>query len=332
MSDVSGESAMSRHEFTIAYTGSGREDDHSIDVQALAPALLAFGRLLREANATINGKKSTAKVLVVSDFEHKCFSINFELIVSFYERIKALLSTDTAHSAKDILEWVGIIGTPTVGGTVSFIKFLQWRRGRKISQVTPLTDADKTGIVEVRIEGDGNSLHVHNNVYRLAENPRALRAARDAFLPLGRDGFDGVQLQDSDGIVQELHDEEIKDIVSSRNVGIEEAKETEPEIETTPAWLSVYSPVFDPSAPSWRFQLGRDIIYADISETNIAQAAIARGGVMVDEAYLVTLEITTETDAQGNKKSPTYRVIDVTKFVPAGPSLRQGSLFEDRPS
>jgi hypothetical protein len=331
MSDAD-ESAMSRHEFTVAYTGRAREGDHSIDVRTLAPALLAFGRLLREANATINGKKSTAKVLVVSDFEHKCFSINFELIVSFYERIKLLLGTDAAHSSKDILEWVGIICGPTVGGTLSFLKFLQWRRGRKISQVTPLTDSDKTGIVEVRIEGDGNSVHVHNNVYKLAENPKALRAARDAFLPMGHDGFDGIQLQDSDGAVQELHDEEIKDIVASCNIGIEESKETEPEVEVTPAWLSVYSPVYDPKAPSWRFRLGRDVIYADISETDIAQQALQRGGVMVDEAYLVTLEITTEIDMEGNKKSPVYKVLDVTKFVPAGPSLRQDSLFEDKPS
>lgn len=331
MSDADG-SAMSRHEFTIAYTGIGRESDHSIDVQALAPALLAFGRLLREANTTINGKRSTAKVLVVSDFEHKCFSINFELLVSLYEQIRALISTDSAHSAKDILEWVGIISGSTVGTTLSFFKFLQWRRGRKISQVIPLTDVDKTGIVEVHVAGDSNSVQIHNHVYKLSENPTVLRAARDAFLPLGRDGFDGIQLRDDSGIVQELHDDEIKNIVASCNVGIDETKETEPEIETTPAWLSVYSPIYDPKAPSWRFRLGRDVIYADISATSIAQQALDRGGVLVDDAYQVILEMTTEIDAQGNKKAPVYKVLEVTKFVPAGPVLRQGTLFEDKPS
>jgi hypothetical protein len=50
------EPAMSRQEFSVAYLGDHRHDDHSIDVQVLAPALLAFGRLLREANNEFNGK------------------------------------------------------------------------------------------------------------------------------------------------------------------------------------------------------------------------------------------------------------------------------------
>lgn len=52
---------MTRHEFSIAYAGDGRKDDHSISVDALAPALLAFGKLMREANAEINGKKARAR-------------------------------------------------------------------------------------------------------------------------------------------------------------------------------------------------------------------------------------------------------------------------------
>ena len=76
-------SEMSRKEFSVAYSGIGRSDDHSIDVETLAPALLAFGKLIREANRQTNGTSTTAKVLVVSDFEHKCFNINFEVVLTF---------------------------------------------------------------------------------------------------------------------------------------------------------------------------------------------------------------------------------------------------------
>jgi hypothetical protein len=74
---------VSKHEFSIAYDGEAPAagGDHSIDVQTLAPALLAFGKLIREANTEFNGERSTAKVRVVSDFEHRCFSINFEVAV-----------------------------------------------------------------------------------------------------------------------------------------------------------------------------------------------------------------------------------------------------------
>ncbi len=43
------EQLMSRQEFSIAYSGSGRSSDHTMDVEVLAPALMALGRLIREA-------------------------------------------------------------------------------------------------------------------------------------------------------------------------------------------------------------------------------------------------------------------------------------------
>jgi hypothetical protein len=270
-------------------------------------------------------------VLVVSDFEHKCFNINFEVVLGLYEQVKTLLGSEQAKSAKEVLEWLGLLGLPVGDHILPFLSFLKWRNGRKIAEVTPLTDADKTGIVQVRIEGDGNSVQVHNHVYHLAENPKALRATRDAFLPLGHDGFDNLKLRQADEVVREIDAEEVDAIVKSCSIGIEEAKETmEPEIEVTPAWLSVYSPVYDLSAPSWRFRLGKDIIYADITATSIAPQAIARGSAGVDDAYQVKLEITTEFDAQGARKEPKYKILEVIRFVEAEPSSpRQSSLFRD---
>ena len=322
------DSTVSRHEFSIAYTGKTREGEHSIDVQVLAPALLAFGKLLREANAEFNSKKSIAKVLVVSDFEHKCFNINFELVVSLYEQLKTLLGTETATSAKNILEWVGIVGGPAATGTLTYLKYLKWRRGRKVTSAKPLLDADKSGVVEVHVEGENNSVHVHNHVYRLSENAKALRATRDAFLPLGHDGFESVQIREKDVVFDEINTNEVGDIVASCNIGIEESKETEPEIEEMPAWLSVYSPVYDQSAPNWRFRLGKEVIYADISATSIARDALDRGGAMVDDAYQVRLQVTTEVDAQGNKKQPEYKVLQVIRFVPASPPPQQTTFLD----
>jgi hypothetical protein len=281
---------LSRHEFSIAYDGDALvEGDHSIEVEALAPALLAFGKLIREANAEFNGKKSTAKVLVVSDFEHRCFNINFEVVLSLFEQLKTLLGHETVKTAKEVLEWLGLLGAPVGVGTLSYLQYLKWKNGRKVEGAKPLSDIDRSGIVEVKVEGDSNSVQVHNHVYQLSENPRALRATRDAFLPLGQDGFDQVKMRQGHDVVEVLDWDEVASIVASCNVGLEQAKETEPEVEVTPAWLSVYSPVFDPAAPIWRFRLGKDIIYADISETKIAQQAIERGGVGVDDAYQVRL-------------------------------------------
>jgi hypothetical protein len=112
------EARVSRHGFSVAYDGAA-SDEHSIDVENLAPALLAFGKLIREANVEFNGKKATSKVLVVSDFEAKCFHVNFDVILSLYEQIKSLLDSPDVSTAKTILEWLGLLGLTGGGGTRS---------------------------------------------------------------------------------------------------------------------------------------------------------------------------------------------------------------------
>ena len=91
---------MSRQAFQVAYGGDS--DDHSMDVQELAPALLGFGRLIRESNAALNGKRTTVKVLVQSDFEHKCFNISFEIIQHVLDAIVGFLKSEEVKTAPDI--------------------------------------------------------------------------------------------------------------------------------------------------------------------------------------------------------------------------------------
>jgi hypothetical protein len=322
---------MSRHAFSVAYDGKLAE--HSIDVETLAPALLAFGKLIREANAEFNGKRATARVVVVSDFEHKCFNINFDVVLSYYEQLKTLVGSSDAVTAQNILEWIGFLakGAGILGSTggLTYLGYLKLKKGRKVTSAEPLKDADKSGIIEVHVEGDANSINVHQHVYNLSQNPKALRATRDAFLPLGEGGFDTVRFKQGETPIKELDLPQIDDIVASCTVGIEEAKETDPEIDTTSAWLSVYSPVFDAKADNWRFKLGTDVIYADITDTKIAVDAIARGGSNVEDAYLVRLQITTPIDAHGKKKDSQYKILEVMRFVGAAPRPHQPSMFDD---
>ena len=148
---------MSRRAFEIAYAGPS-PDDHSMDVEELAPALIAIGQLVREANAVLNGKKATVNVSVVSDFEHKCFNINFEVVQTVYEQLKSLLAQDGVKSAKDILEWTGLVA----GGSYSLWKLLAWLKGRKIIERKEIQDANGEGVVVLRIEGDSNTVTINS--------------------------------------------------------------------------------------------------------------------------------------------------------------------------
>lgn len=73
--------------------------------------------------------------------------------------------------------------------------------------------------------------------------------------------------------------------------------------------------------------MGKEIIFADITATDIAKEALEHGRVAVEDAYQVRLEITTEVAATGNKSEPTYKILEVIRFVPAAPVLRQQPLL-----
>lgn len=324
----SGPMEMSRQRFALSYDGPNAGP---IDVEALAPALLAVGRLIREANAQINGKKSKTKVVVTGDFESRCFHVNFDAVLGFFAAAQSFMGSDYAKDAKKVLQIIGFVKPEE--GQVSLLRYLKMRAGKEIENRSDLTDRDDNGCVQIKIKGHDNKVNVHNTVIVLSENPKALRAARDAFAPIGQDGFEQLKIEDDSGQFAIVDPEETKAIIASCNAGIDEVKESdedqEPDVEETPAWLSVYSPVYDVKADLWRFRLGRDVIYADISETMIAADAIERGGAMADDAYQVRLEITTPIDFSGKKGTPTYKVVEVIKFIPSPRPERQTSLFDD---
>lgn len=308
---------MSRASFTIAYNGEDRLDDHTMDVELLAPALLGFGKLIREANAEFNGERAKANVRVVSDFEHKCFQINFETVLTYYEHLKTFLETSEVQSAKNVLEWIGLIGGPPAG--LAYLAYLRLRKGRKIESARQITDESGQGKVQVVFEGDGNHVEVHQHIYNLGENQRALRATREAMSPVGRDGFSRIEMREDDKTIEHISAPEAEAIIASCNVELppEDDQEAE-ESDTTTAWLSVYAPVYDEKAERWRFRLGTDHIYADITETTIAKDALKRGGAMADDSYQVRLEIT-HSEERGSKAKPSYKILEVLQFVPAPP-------------
>ena len=313
---VEREERMEGTKFQVRYEGPLLAD-HTMDVRDLAPAMLALGDLIREANNEINEGRSKVKLLVNSDFEHGCFNINFELVQSFLEQVKTLIDDDNVKTAREVLEWIGIIGT-SIG--LPFLAYLKLRKGRPIQDVTELKDPDKTGIVEVRFEGDLNYVEVHQKVYNLGENPRAKRAVAGTLGPLDAEGIESMEAKEEGGTPTTIGKAEARDIKAS--CGDPDA-EIEHEPQEVIAHLRVYGPVFDRSAPRWRFEYGQERIYADISETTIAKEAISRGSVSVGDTYKVRMTIT-EHETPKHQFRNEYKVLEVLKFVPAP---RQTDIF-----
>jgi hypothetical protein len=65
---------MAAEEFHVTYKGDGLRDG-AIDVYALAPALVALGNLVSDANRLLNGDRATVHLQVNSDFKKGSFDI-----------------------------------------------------------------------------------------------------------------------------------------------------------------------------------------------------------------------------------------------------------------
>jgi hypothetical protein len=278
-----------------------------MDVQELAPALLALGRLVRETNAELNGTRATVKVLVQSDFEHKCFNINLEVVQSILDMIADFLTSEEVKTARQILIDLGVIGG---GGGLGLFGYLKLRKGRT---VTEIRDSDRQGIVIVQF-GDGNSATVNRDAVELSKSSKIRAAIEGVLAPLGTDGIKRVSFKEGDVELASADESDAKDILASFDVSTASLDiEEEAEPDTVTAWLRVYSPVYDEKADKWRFWYGDHPIYADITETTIARDAIARGGALINDLYKVKLQITQHL-TKGGAIRPEFKILQVIDF------------------
>lgn len=190
---------------TIRYDGPALSD-HEMDVQDLAPALLALADLIQIANQKFNGSHASMKVLVNADVEQKCFMIDISLVQTFLEQAKGLLGADGVKTAKEIAEWVGILAGGSAG-LFQLLKFL--RNARKSDQ--PL-HIENSGDGNVTIVGNGNTIIVPRPVFLLAQEPKAVEKAKGVVKPLEKEGYDSLSFLDGSTSVVEFTEQEAAEI------------------------------------------------------------------------------------------------------------------------
>ncbi len=132
--------------------------------------------------------------------------------------------------------------------------------------------------------------------------------------PLTKEGYEKLEFQSGDNkeVITKNDAKEILDI--DINDPLDLTNDEEPQIIT--AWIRVYLPVYDKEAKTWRFEYSDKHETIDISETDIAENALERGGALVNDTYKVKLEITQTKTSVGNFKNR-YKIKEVVEFHPA---------------
>ena len=312
---------MSDYSVRIRYDGPALEG-HSMDVNHLAPALLALGDTCKLANKKFNQDRASVRVLVNANIEQNCFEFNIQLILDLYEQAKLLLGNPDVVTAKEILEWLGIVETSI--GTVGLIRLMRWLKGREISS-SELVTQDGKDLVKITITGDNNTVMVTPQTLELLKDPKAVKSIQEVVKPVTQTGYESLEFEQNGEVTDKINKDDAKVIVEYEH---EESAEEASQVVT--AWLQVYSPVYDTDATTWRFSYGDIHVYMDISETDIEERAFERGGAMINDTYKVRLEIT-QTLTESGKLTNHYKILEVLDFKsrPNQPSEQAGLNFND---
>ena len=213
-----GAPTMSESNITMVFDGPAVENGQ-IDVQDLAPALMAIGELMQAANAEINGNRAQIAVRVRATAEGS-FEVDLSLLQSLVDGAKSLFdfsaqNKDGIAAANDLADLLfKVIGsTATVGGGLwALLKFLKGRKPDSIEK--------KGGDVHINI---GSMNFVTNaRTIQLAESVPVREQAKKAVAALSKDGIDKIRIKRPEQETLEVTKEE---------VGYFEFQDTEEELE-----------------------------------------------------------------------------------------------------
>jgi hypothetical protein len=291
---------------------------HSMDATILGPALLALGELCEGANQVLNGDRARVRVMVKADIKANCVTVDFNVVQTAWQSVQSLLGSSNVATAKQILEWIGIVGT-AAGTGYSLFKFLRWKQDKKESQIQINQGANGNTVV-INIEGDNNSVTIPEEVYRLSKNVQVVDSVKTITAPVANEiGIDEVAFLHNSKVALKIGKPEAEEIQKARA----DSEENPPQFFT--AHIVVHAPVLDPKSKNWKFKLNGRIETINIEKTKIAEQSMERGGVNVGDTYKVKIKMVERKTKSGEFKTD-FSVEDVLEFYP-GTRLKQAPLI-----
>ena len=148
--------------FRIKYNGEALAD-HSIEINDLAPALIAVSDLIQEANSMVNKGDTTISVKVKAT-ETGCFQIWIQTAQMTVRDVRDLLTGPNVTALVALLVLLGFLNGPeNITGLISLIKRLCGKAPKKI---TP------KGESELEIETESGTVTISKLEWEMYKNPK----------------------------------------------------------------------------------------------------------------------------------------------------------------
>lgn len=302
---------MPRHvTTTIRYDGPALAN-HLMDVQDLAPALLALADIVQIANRKFNGDHADIRVLVNADVEQRCFQIDLSLVQSVFEQAKGFFADDRVATAKEIAEWIGIIGSAGTG-TFGLFKLIKWLATRPKVEGSKFTVTTEGGVTTI-IDGDSNQVTVNHHVYQLASDPTVIDKAKKVVQPLQRPGYDTLQFLEGKDVVDTIDKAEAGAAIDLSPAALDTSHE---DVSSIRGHLRIKSAQYEGNA-RWSVLWGGKAI--DVSMPPDFVHAFQHNEVDAPPNTLLDVQMEQRValdDAGKAVGSPTYTVVQIHNLTP----------------
>ena len=169
--------------FSIRYDGPALAS-HQMDIQELAPALIALSNMLEQAGKDAFPNAPEVRVEVKGNFKGGSFGVDLIAVQSIGEQLISMLSGPTAGAAANLLGILSGLGLLGGGGLIGLMR---WLAGRK---PTAIREEDGKTIFEMVIGGTLFTFTTDLITARLYQSRLVRQSLWKVIKPLERDGID----------------------------------------------------------------------------------------------------------------------------------------------
>ena len=240
----------------IAYTGEALENG-AMDINDLAPALLAFAELVKRANVLVGNTQPVRLMLNADSIKRGSFDVTLELIYSGLDQIKLLMGAAEDIGLKALSDALGI-GATIKDGVFWLIQAIGNKKILKVSE----TDDNKVAINL----NDNSKIIINQNTYNVFMDHEARSSITKVMEPVKKEGIEGFEIRNP----YNYEDKKPSFKVVKDDLQLYETPELEtnvvPEnIIEQEVLLKIVSLVFD-EAQKWRFTDGDTTFWAKVED------------------------------------------------------------------
>jgi len=299
---------MSKSHFQLAYDVRAG----TMDVNELAPALLATGDLLREANRQLNGERSDVTVKVQSDFRRGSFEVALVVDHTILEQAKNLLFPASMVGAAALIKL--LFGTEigkrgVVGASESVLDL--WKRFKGERPKSVIEDPEKK--ITIIIMGDNNEVAVNPQIGSLYGNDAIRYSIGGAVHPVANPEIKGLEIRKGETILNEVTKGDLP--AATDELSSSEATGAKVLRATKEVMLKVIRANFEKG--KWGFSDGMARFSADIADPEFKRQLDAKEiGFYKDDrilALLTTTQVVTEQETLESR----YVIDKVLKHIHA---------------